>query len=676
MTLLGGEALGAQGSLLVNGLASDSSGGAHVVGTIDVAGWAGDGPGTSFGGETDGFAAHVLGVLPTGGTGSLQVTVEPSAARDAGAAWRLLHHDAWRASGETLASLAPGYYIVEFKLVGGWKAPAPRRVVISSNEQTSVQAVYETLALDWSSYLGGSGADDARGVAVDSSGNTYVVGGTLSSGWVAGGFDTTRSQRDGYVVKLSPHGAHLWSTYLGGASYDEARAAAIDPANGALYVAGMTASPGWVSGGWNTTHNAGVSGSGAEDGFVVKLSPTGAHLWSTYLGGNSMDSANAIVVGDDGAVYVAGAGSPGNWGAPTSGSGRIFVSRLDASGRHHWTTFFGGAQAPWTDGANGLAVDASGVLYVTGTTGAPGWTAGGYLTTMPSAQAGFLIRLNVGTGAPDWSTYIGSWVAKHGVAIGPDGAPHVIGTAMAGTAWPGKLNGADKTNSESVQVVKFSPDGTPQWGRLLGDTSLLNDRGFGIAVNDTGAVYIVGSGTSASLATPEVGSVHRGGQDAFVAKLSRQGRALWWTWGGGPGEDAARAVALGPDGGVHVVGETSSPDWMFGGWDVTYGGAGDGFVLKMRDTVGTSASVRVTIEPAAAVAAGARWRLASDGIWRTSGERIDGMVPGPHRIEFDAVAGWIRPVSVAMDLDHGEAFDLTADYAPASGTVGHGWVID
>ena len=108
--------------------------------------------------------------------------------------------------------------------------------------------------LEWGTYLGGSNDDYARGVALDGDGNVYVVGDTASAGWVSGGRDETfndgvSTETDAFLVKLSPAGAHVWSTYLGGNSNDGAKAVAVD-ADGNVLVAGETdSSTPWVSGG-------------------------------------------------------------------------------------------------------------------------------------------------------------------------------------------------------------------------------------------------------------------------------------------------------------------------------------------------------------------------------------------------------------------------------------------
>lgn len=90
--------------------------------------------------------------------------------------------------------------------------------------------------MEWSSYLGGSSADSGVGIAVDGAGNVLVSGTTQSSDWTSGGFGTSfNGGLDAFVMKLSPSGAHLWSTYVGGDRDDYGNGIAVDSV-GKLFV--------------------------------------------------------------------------------------------------------------------------------------------------------------------------------------------------------------------------------------------------------------------------------------------------------------------------------------------------------------------------------------------------------------------------------------------------------
>ena len=251
----------------------------------------------------------------------------------------------------------------------------------------------------WSTYLGGSDEESGYGIAVDGWGNVLVTGYTGSPDWTSGGFDTSyNGTQDAFVAKLSGSGGHLWSTYLCGSDYDGGNGIAVD-GSGNVLVTGYTGSPGWTSGGFDTSYNGGEWG----DAFVAKLSPSGAHLWSTYLGGSGDDAGSHIAVDGSGNVLVMGDTSSSGWtsgGSDTSFNGLVdvFVAKLSASGAHLWSTYLGGDNY---DIAYGIGVDGSGNVLVTGQTASSGWTSGGYDTSFNGGTSGdaFVAKIS-GLGDP------------------------------------------------------------------------------------------------------------------------------------------------------------------------------------------------------------------------------------------------------------------------------------
>jgi uncharacterized protein (TIGR03437 family) len=171
----------------------------------------------------------------------------------------------------------------------------------------------------YSTYLGGSGADQARAVAVDSQGNLWITGDTESAD-----FPTTRGALDSrfhgeidlgplhygdaFVAKLDSTGsALLYSTYLGGSAPDLGFAIAVD-SNDAAYVAGATQSADFpvTSGAFQRIYGGASSplpGPGG-DAFVAKFTASGALGYSTFLGGPQSESASIIAVDAQGDAYV------------------------------------------------------------------------------------------------------------------------------------------------------------------------------------------------------------------------------------------------------------------------------------------------------------------------------------------------------------------------------------
>jgi len=191
--------------------------------------------------------------------------------------------------------------------------------------------------LVYSTYLGGSNYDPGDGLAVDAAGNVFVTSRTNSTDFptTVGAFDRTyHGGSDIFVTKLNAAGAGLvYSTYVGGTGYDSGDAVDLDAA-GAAYLTGHTTSTDFpvTLGAYDTTFN------GVNDSFVLEMDPGGAVVYSTYLGGSSMESADGLALDAAANVYLTGKTSsadyPTTLGAPYrtfSGFNDSFITKLNVS---------------------------------------------------------------------------------------------------------------------------------------------------------------------------------------------------------------------------------------------------------------------------------------------------------------------------------------------------------
>ena len=188
-------------------------------------------------------------------------------------------------------------------------------------------------ALVYSTYLGGNGNELGFGIAVDTSGNSYVTGVTDSSDFptaspiqpaFGGGL------ADAFVTKLNAAGgALLYSTYLGGVATDAGFAIALDT-SGNAYVVGLTDSRNFP-----TASPIQPANGGGDDAFVTKLNAAGGALvYSTYLDGGGDDRSSDIAVDASGNAYVTG--NTGSTDFPTAnpfqpsnaGSENAFIAKL------------------------------------------------------------------------------------------------------------------------------------------------------------------------------------------------------------------------------------------------------------------------------------------------------------------------------------------------------------
>src|SRR5205823_915858 len=155
-------------------------------------------------------------------------------------------------------------------------------------------------SLVYSTYLGGSNADEGYRIVVDDSGSAYVTGATLSKDFptTAGAPQATSGGAiDVFVAKLDPSGASLdYPTYLGGSGEDQGNRIAVDD-SGNAYVTGSSTSPDFptTAGAYQTTS----PGAGTHV-FMTELDPSGAPVYSTYLGGSGGEIGYGIAVDGSG----------------------------------------------------------------------------------------------------------------------------------------------------------------------------------------------------------------------------------------------------------------------------------------------------------------------------------------------------------------------------------------
>jgi len=320
-------------------------------------------------------------------------------------------------------------------------------------------------ALQWSSYLGGSETEHNRGVVSDAAGAAYVVGMTSSPDFPAsGGFDSTfGGATDAYVTKISQPGAVVWSSYLGGASRDDATSLAVD-ASGNVYVGGYTESTDFPTpGGYQPIH-----GGGFVDGFVTKVNAAGSSLaWSTYLGGAGFDYGTSGLAVDATGVYgteaTESADLPivGGFDGTLGGLRDAYVFKIAAAGTAlAWSTFLGGADV---DSGEDVALEPGGGVLVTGTTSSADFPApGGFDGTLGGNQDAFVARLSLDGASQTWGSYLGGSSVEFAVAMAVDvsGSAYVTGgTDSADFPAPGGFGTSPGGQTDGF-VVKIALDDT------------------------------------------------------------------------------------------------------------------------------------------------------------------------------------------------------------------------
>jgi Calx-beta domain/Beta-propeller repeat/Domain of unknown function (DUF4214) len=327
-------------------------------------------------------------------------------------------------------------------------------------------------ALVYSTYLGAEENDSIEGVAVDSSGNAYLTGGTKSSGFptTVNAFQGNRAgDTDAFLTKINPTASSLlYSTYLGGGGTDRGSGVAFD-VNGNAYLAGYTA-----SGDFPTVDAFQSSFGGSFDAFIAKFDTTqsgaASLVYCSYLGGTADDKAYGVTLDSAAAnAYIVGHTSSSDFpvlnpAQPLSGGNfDAFIAKVSSAGAKVYATFLGGSA---DDRGTGIAVNTTNDVYVTGFT---------LSTNFPTVSP---IQISNGGGAD-------AFVAK----LNSTGSTFLYSTYLGGSAH----------ENTSGTITTTNP----------------------IALDSSSNAYITGYTSSTNFPTSlPLQSAKSGGQDAFVTKIS------------------------------------------------------------------------------------------------------------------------------------------------------------
>ena len=362
-----------------------------------------------------------------------------------------------------------------------------------------------------------------------------------------------------------------YATYLGGTSEDDGNAIAVD-GSGNAYVTGQTKSMDFP------TKNALYgTNKGVFDAFVTELSPTGTLVYSTYIGGTSNDSGNAIAVNASGDAFVAGGTNSsdfpthGAYQSTLKGATNAFVLELNSTGSTlMYSTFLGGTGS---DVAHGIALDSGGNAYVVGSTTSTDFPAPNNLPF--ETEGGFLTELNSSGNTLVYSTYLGAGPADFAAAVAVDAAgnAYVTGGTESPTFHTTPANvvqptcGSDGNCNNGFYdafVTVVMPGGSGfVYSTFLGGE--LSDKGLGIAVDSaSGDAYVTGvtSSTKFPVMSPLQATFGGGLLDAFVTELNPTGtKLIYSTYLGGSGDDTGLAITVDSSQNAYVTGETASSNF-------------------------------------------------------------------------------------------------------------------
>lgn len=430
----------------------------------------------------------------------------------------------------------------------GWTF-SPNNIATSGSHQSSLTAGTNAFLVKfnsdgvrrWATYYG-AGYASAAASATDREGNIYMAGNVASppsSGTViatplsyqpafAGG------PSDGFLVKFDSMGVRQWATYFGGTNADGFGDCSID-SSGNVCLVGSTNSSGMAT---NFSQQSNLAG--GYDLLLVKFSPAGLPIWSTYCGGSQDDTGTGCTIDSNENIYVSGFTNSTNniatfLGFQTTNSGNYdsFLIKYNSLGILQWGTYFGG---PEEDSPGKCAVDMFGDVYLSGSTISTTMisTPNGHQTTLGGNWDGYLVKFKT-SGERVWATYYGGTERDfgYGCSVDPSGNVYLVGDTRS-------KNGQSIATSGSPQsthggggfdafLVKFNPSGQRLWATYYGGSDVgyagyTEDRGTSCVANTSESVFMSGLTSASGLDTIASFQAHQtsfgGHSDAFLVKFS------------------------------------------------------------------------------------------------------------------------------------------------------------
>ncbi|UCC80033.1 MAG: SBBP repeat-containing protein [Candidatus Zixiibacteriota bacterium] len=378
----------------------------------------------------------------------------------------------------------------------------------------------------FSTYLGGSDADEMFEIALDTDNDVYVCGISDSYDFpLLNPYDSTVNGNDAVVSKFASSGETLlYSTFIGGGQSDVAYDITVD-LNGNAYVTGIAYSSNFpVINGYDEIFDGGA------DAFVLKLSREGDSLeYSTFLGGGGGEVGRGICLDYENNAYITGYTNSSDFPIVNAydeylgGIDDVFITKLSSFGNSLiYSTYLGGSS---DEQARGIDVDSEGNAFVTGYTSSSDFPVVNAYDDSYNGNIDVFVSGLWQTGdSLIYSTYIG---------------------------------GSDE------------------------------DRGAGVVVDINGNTYITGTTLSSDFPTIQaLDSSYNGDLDGFVCKMPPIGNSITYSsYFGGSGDDGGTDICVDICENVYITGGTFSPDFpTFNAYDSTYNNWHDVFVIKLFST--------------------------------------------------------------------------------------------
>lgn len=459
--------------------------------------------------------------------------------------------------------------------------------------------------LQWVRQIGSGGYDYATSMTVDPSGNVYTTGyfnGTVDFDPGIGVYNLSKpGNYTCFLSKTDAAGNFVWAIEVANKSATSTPSLSIDKA-GNIYVTGGFVGKSDFDPGPDSTI---LTTNGMADIFVAKYTTDGELIWARNMGGTAEDYATSIAVDDRGNVALTGK----FWGTADFDPGLgvynlntqyydVFIAKLDSSGTFVWAKQLLVYQTGSDDEPNGIAVDATGNVYSTGTfTVSADFDPGpGVHTEKANTNDIYISKLDA-AGNFRWARKIGGPIQDVGNSIKVDDAGNVFTVGSFNLTADFDPDSTEQrlysSGKEDIFVLKLDSNGKYQWAKKMGGSQ--SDAAYSLTLDSKGNIYTAGlfngiadfdPGPGVQVMTASGNSDYistTGASDIFISKLDPNGNYLWARQLGN-----SRSVSIGIDAtdAVYVAGTISGVGDFDPGAGQRYlssEGEADIFILKLPE---------------------------------------------------------------------------------------------
>lgn len=328
---------------------------------------------------------------------------------------------------------------------------------------------------------------------------------------------------------------------------------------------------------------------GFSDAFVSKFNKTGGLLWSTFLGGIAEDGAWDVVTDSQDNIYVTGyttsydfPGLAAHDDSFNGGERDAFITKFSPSGAIIWSTFLGGAQ---TDEAYGITIDSQDNILVTGYTASDNFpTRNPYFPSRVDRTDCFISQLSE-NGTLIWSTYLGTVELDYSFGVATDSYDNVyiVGSSRF------YVDGHWWTTDVEPMIAKFNSTGTLIGIEYFGGMGgFHDDQAFSVTIDSQDNAIVTGVTESNNFPTMNTSyTVLRGNKDGFVTMFNSTMDIIFSTYLGGNGIDEPSKILVDSQDNIIVTGTTSGGFPIVNSLDTTSGGLLDGFIAMFSATTHT-----------------------------------------------------------------------------------------